>query len=132
MPEACSLLPVGRGETDAVHPEVVCCYRNSGISGEPNRTPYFDPPINATMLRDDRYKLNVWHDNGTGRDPEGELYDMSTDPLEEHNLWADPEYAPVRLRLTERLMEWLSTHERRHGERSVDHRPGAMLDNRAK
>ena len=115
MPEARDLLPIGRGEANAVHREAVCCYRNSGISGEPNRTPYFDPPIHATMLRDERYKLNVWHGNGTGRGLEGELYDMTTDPLEEHNLWSDPAAAPTRLRLTEQLLEWLAAHERRHG-----------------
>jgi arylsulfatase A-like enzyme len=132
MPEARSLLPIGRGEAESVHREVVCCYRNSGISSEPTRTPYFDPPINATMLRAAQYKLNVWHDNGTGRAPEGELYDMAADPLEERNLWDSPEHISVRLRLMEQLMEWLASHERRHGGRSNDHRPGTMLDNRAK
>jgi arylsulfatase A-like enzyme len=132
MPEAQSLLSVGRGEAESVHREAICCYRNSGISGEPSRTPYFDPPINATMLRDERYKLNVWHDNGTGRPVEGELYDMETDPLEERSLWDSPDHAAIRLRLTERLMEWLASHERRHGKRSVDHRPGAMLNNQPK
>lgn len=127
MPESRDLLPLAAGETDAVHEEVVCCYRNSGISSEPSRTPYFDPPIHATMIRDSRHKLNLWHDV---QEPNGELYDMQQDPLEQHNLWSSPDHMATRARLTGRLCDWLATHERRQGSRGGETRPTRMLKNR--
>ena len=112
MPESRDLTPLAGGETDKVHEEVVCCYRNSGLSSEPSRTPYFDAPIHATMIRDGRYKLNVWHEqNGRDFQAVGELYDMDTDPQELWNLWAVPEASEARSRLTARLSAWLERHE---------------------
>ena len=66
-----------------------------------------DPPIHATMVRDERYKLTVYH----GED-RGELYDMDADPDELDDLFDREEAAPVRLRLTAYLAEWLGNHER--------------------
>ena len=51
-------------------------------------------PSYATMYRDKRYKLNVFHGNEYG-----ELYDMQNDPNEFVNLWEDPEYAELKCRL---------------------------------
>ena len=39
----------------------------------------------ATMIRDERYKLVVYHGHGLG-----ELFDLETDPDEYDNLWDDP------------------------------------------
>ncbi len=45
----------------------------------------------ATMYRDPRYKLSVYH--GTGL---GELYDLAEDPWEHHNLWFDDQAAGLK------------------------------------
>ncbi len=45
----------------------------------------------ATMYRDRRWKLNVYHSHGVG-----ELYDMETDPSEFDNLWDSPAHRNVR------------------------------------
>jgi len=126
MPDARDLTPLAAGEASEVHEEVVCCYRNSGLSGEPTRTPYWDPPIHATMLRAGRYKLNLWH---AREEPAGELYDMENDPGEQQNLWADPAHTAARLELTERLLQWLAAQEIRSGSRGGETRPQVMLKN---
>ncbi len=50
----------------------------------------------ATMYRDRRYKLCVYHDAETG-----ELYDLEADPHEFHDLWDDPASERLRARLVE-------------------------------
>ncbi len=115
MPDARSLLPLAQGREARVHDHAICCYRNSGITTD---RAYWDPPIHATMIRDERYKLNVWHDpDGTRGEPQGELYDMQRDPNELQNLWSDPGHEAVRLGLMGRMMDWLAVRERAHGSR---------------
>jgi arylsulfatase A-like enzyme len=48
----------------------------------------------ATMYRDRRYKLSVYHGHGLG-----ELYDLEQDPWEHHNLWDDPGSQQLKARL---------------------------------
>jgi arylsulfatase len=48
----------------------------------------------ATMYRDDRYKLVVYHGHGLG-----ELFDLEADPHEFDNLWDDPVMAAKKLEL---------------------------------
>ncbi len=71
------------------------------------------------MFRDHRYKLNVYHaPAGDGAGFQGELYDMEDDPLEQKNLWSDPEHADTRSRLLARTMDWIVETDRKyHGSR---------------
>ena len=129
MPDSRNLLPALRGDTQRVRETAVCCYRNSGISSEESADPYFDPPIHATMLRTERWKLNLWHGVEPGT-PAGELYDMQQDPWETETRWDDPACREVRLALTERLLEWLARWERETGSRGGECRPAQMLKNK--
>lgn len=60
-----------------------------------------DQRPHADMVRTAEYKIAVEHGQNTG-----ELYDMSADPAETHNLWNNPAYLDVKaemlLRLTNR------------------------------
>jgi len=90
MPELKNLLPLIEKEHDEVHDQVICCYRGTGINGQ---SLYFDPPIHATMIRDKKYKLNIYHRQKESKDQnhiQGQLFDMQNDPHEFHNLWLDP------------------------------------------
>jgi len=57
----------------------------------------------AKMVRTRRWKYN-YYINGCA-----ELYDLQNDPLEEHNLAADPDHKPVVDDLKQRLLNWLIT-----------------------
>ncbi len=66
----------------------------------------YNPPFNgtfATMLRDERYKLIMYHGQGIG-----ELFDLETDPDEFVNLWDDPAMLATKLRLMERSFDALA------------------------
>ena len=57
----------------------------------------------ATMLRDDRYKLVVYHGHKIG-----ELFDLQEDPAEFNNLWDDPGHIEVKLRLMQQSFDALA------------------------
>ena len=57
----------------------------------------------ATMLRDRRYKLVVYHGHGMG-----ELFDLRDDPGEFHNLWESTEHAAIRCELLGRSFDSLA------------------------
>ncbi len=54
----------------------------------------------ATMYRDRKWKLVVYHDHNLG-----ELYDMEHDPYEFDSLWDDPVYADVKMDLLQRSFD---------------------------
>lgn len=54
----------------------------------------------ATMYRDRRYKLVVYHGHGLG-----ELYDLQADPHEFNDLWHDPDHQPIKLDLLQRSFD---------------------------
>ncbi|MHC4332274.1 MAG: sulfatase family protein [Planctomycetota bacterium] len=113
MPDSMDLVSLVREgrDYDNYRDYAVCMYRNTGYG--PGHK-YFDPPIHATMFRDERFKLNVYHDVTDSGRPEGELYDMQDDPQETRNLWSDPQYGEVKTRLMTRLVDWMFEHDLRY------------------
>ncbi|MEQ7004860.1 sulfatase-like hydrolase/transferase [Actinopolymorpha sp. B17G11] len=111
--QGASLLDLARGEEDAWQRDwALSEYRDSGH-------PY-DPAVHTTMLRHDRWKLVVHHgEPATARARTGELYDLVADPHELTNLWDDPERAPVRLALQEKLLDVLVATEDRSQPREA-------------
>lgn len=53
-----------------------------------------DPKSYATMYRNRKYKLNVYHGSDHGK-----LYDLENDPNEYDHLWDRPDMAAVKLEL---------------------------------
>lgn len=133
MPESQDLLPLCSATGQTGHEFAICCYRNSGLSSEPSRTPYFDPPIHATMIRDDRYKLSLFHEpydhSGAGL---AELYDVQNDPLEQHDLRHDPDYAKIKDTLLRKLLDWLASNETCPGSRGGEVLPTVKMQNAGK
>jgi choline-sulfatase len=88
-----SLWPVLRGETEFHRDDVFCEAYESKTGGSGY----------SVMVRDERYKLVMYATPG-----DGELYDLSADPRERHNLWQRPEASAVQLRMTDRLCRRLA------------------------
>jgi arylsulfatase A-like enzyme len=57
----------------------------------------------ATMIRDRRYKLVVYHGHDVG-----ELFDLEQDPGEFTNLWDSPEHTELRFRMMKRSFDALA------------------------
>ncbi len=91
--EGRSLLPILTGDADADHHrDAVRCEYFDALD-QPQET-------RATMYRDRRYKLVVYHGHGLG-----ELYDMQEDPREFQNLWDDSDHQAVKLDLLHRSFD---------------------------
>ena len=92
-----SLLPILRGEalTDHLRDFVRCEYFDA-------LDPYFTggQGVFATMYRDRRYKLSVYHGHEIG-----ELYDLENDPWEFDNLWDDPAHRELKADLIYRSFD---------------------------
>lgn len=82
---------------DHQHDDIYCEYYNA--------MPWHrEPTAQATMIRTATHKLVVVHSLNTG-----ELYDLSADPNETHNLWDDPAQQATKSELLLRLcnrMAW--------------------------
>ena len=88
-----SLLPILRGEADANHHrDFVRCEYYDAIDMRDHTF--------ATMYRDMRYKLVVYHGH-----EEGELYDLVDDPDEFNNLWHVSEKQDIKLNLLKRSFD---------------------------
>lgn len=108
-----SLLPMLRQEEPWQRDWALCEYRNSGH-------PY-DPPVETTMLRQDRWKIVVHHgDPVTSRPRTGELYDLVEDPKELTNLWGSSSHRDTRLALQEQLLDVIVSTEDRRQTRVAD------------
>jgi len=88
-----SLLPILRGEADPHH------HRDAVRSEYYDALDLPDGTL-ATMCRDRRYKLVVYHGHGLG-----ELYDLEEDPGEFENLWDAAEAQPLKLELIQRSFD---------------------------
>ncbi len=93
-----SLLPLLRGATAEHRGEVRCEYYAALRSLKRNLSGWSDS--RATMIRDRRYKLAVYHGH-----PVGELFDLQEDPHEHRNLWREPGYAELRFDLLRRCFD---------------------------
>jgi arylsulfatase len=88
-----SLLPILQGEAaPEQHRDFVRCEYYDALA-EPDGS-------FATMYRDERYKLVVYHGHNLG-----ELYDLVEDPGEFENLWDSPKHAAVRCELMQRSFD---------------------------
>jgi hypothetical protein len=107
MPDSLDLIQMLSNPCTTVERDAICLYRGTGICSTKQ---YFAPPINATMLRTERYKLNVYHSfaGDDGRKPKGELYDMESDPGEKCNLWGNKEYQAIKAELLCEMMDKLA------------------------
>ena len=82
-----SLLPILRGEADASHHrDFVRCEYYDAVDLRDHSF--------ATMYRNERYKLVVYHGH-----EEGELYDLIDDPDEFDNFWHAPDKQDIKLEL---------------------------------
>lgn len=88
-----SLWPLLTGQTDR-HRDLVRCEYYAALPPGQSR---------ATMMRDQRHKLVVYH--GTEL---GELFDLEEDPWEFHNLWDDCGRAEIRFRLVRQSFDALA------------------------
>ncbi|WP_332445931.1 sulfatase family protein [Sphaerochaeta sp.] len=94
-----SMVPLLQDPTNLHRDHVFCEYLNA----MPWHT---EPKAFASMVRTQQYKLVVSH----ALPSEGELYDLSVDPSETHNVYHHPEYTAVKLKLMELLLhDWAST-----------------------
>ena len=85
----------GNASLDTFRKDVFCEYYKSRISGE--LVAY------ASMLFDGRYKLTALHALASSYPDEykEELYDLVKDPNEHNNLYNEPEYQEIKLRMLE-------------------------------
>lgn len=67
----------------------------------------FKNPAHSRTLLTDKHRLTLYQDQKWG-----ELYDLSVDPNETHNLWDSTDHTEIRFTLTERLVQkMLATSE---------------------
>ncbi len=115
MPDSKNLAAERSGVADAFHDFAVCAYRNSGINDTGR---YWDPAINATMIRRGKWKLHAYHAvSGKQDDAVYKLFDLEFDPREERDLAEKPEGSDALSGLKEDLIGWLLKAEVRQGSR---------------
>ena len=88
------------GVAEDHHRDAVRCEYYSAIN--PNMVDTYNGSF-ASMIRDERYKLVVYHGRGLG-----ELFDLEADPDEFDNLWDDPALTATKLDLMRRSFDALA------------------------
>ncbi len=91
-----SLRPLLADPAGTVKPVAISQYPRGESKGA-------DVPVMGYSLRDDRWRLTVWREDGTARVVATELYDEANDPDETVNVAARPESAAVIARLSRHL-----------------------------
>lgn len=87
-----SLLPILKGEKSPdFHRDFVRCEYYDTLNMKAPHEPEKHKSCWATMYRNEKYKLSVYHGNEYG-----ELYDMKNDPNEFNNLWENPDFQNIR------------------------------------
>jgi arylsulfatase len=119
-----SVIAKGRAARNAA----ITVYRNSGVS---NRGVFWDPPMQSTMARDERYKLTLY---SCERQSELELFDVEADQKELRNLAGSVDHRDIELSLLAKIASFLqqevATLPPRENPSIPD--PSQMLQNRLK
>lgn len=104
--EGVSLQPLLHGEQPQEWRKVAISEMNYGFRDDV-RLPLNQPidRCHGYMVRDSRWKGVFFDDLGS------QLFDLENDPDEFHDLGNDPHYAPVRERLYQFLVSWLSSRK---------------------
>ena len=91
-----SLVPLLHDSSGSVKPVAISQYpRGSGKAA--------GTPLMGYSIRDDRWRLTVWREDGSDRVVATELYDETNDPAETRNLSGDPTCKPEIERLSRHL-----------------------------
>jgi arylsulfatase len=97
-----SLWPILSGAADPQrHRDFVRCEYYRALNPNERDRPWSGSY--ATMIRDERHKLVVYHGH-----EQGELFDLANDPHEFTNLWDDPAHAAVRFTLLKQSFDALA------------------------
>jgi len=112
MPASVSFLPyVKAPESGAMRGTALCAYRHTGYGTTPEGESTY-VPVSATMLRQQNFKLCLYHHDETGElVHQGQLFDLENDPLEQRDLWGSPAHAQVRSSMTELIKTWIRERE---------------------
>jgi arylsulfatase A-like enzyme len=105
--EGCSLLPLLRGDHLPVWRDAVFSELDYGFRRARRVLDRGVRECRAFMVRTAEWKYVHWEGF------RAQLFDMDADPLEQHDLGADPGLAAIRSRMRERLLEWLASSKRR-------------------
>ena len=125
-PDGISLLD---SECLAQRNRAVCLYRNSGncTKRDEGYRGYFDPPIHGTMWFEEGHKVSVYHSPDPDPDhPEGEVYDLHSDPNETVNLWDLADKRLLRDEAMRKMLNWLAVEEVRGRGRGEDASDGSF------
>lgn len=97
----------------------ICAYRNSGVS---DAGTLWDPPMRATMARDERYKLILY---SSERRTEREMFDLAADPNETRNISGDPSSASAERMLLAEIAAFLDSEAAQAPPRTTRSLPDA-------